>query len=73
MTNNLIADIGYVGSHGSHLPFVTDLNQVPENLLGPNDAASVRIRVPELTGYTTDGISNYHAFQAESRAASATV
>lgn len=63
---NLIVDVGYIGSHGSHLPFVTDLNQVPENRLSPND--SVFRPYPQfqgLNGYTTDGISNYHALQAE--------
>jgi hypothetical protein len=66
LTTNMLVDIGYIGSHGSHLAFVTDLNQVPQNLLGPNDASSRPY--PEfqgLNGYTTQGISNYHAFQAE--------
>jgi hypothetical protein len=58
-----MVDFGYVGSHQSHLPFVTDLNQVPENKLGPNDAAFRPYPFQTLSGYTTDGISNYHAFQ----------
>ncbi|MBV8140612.1 MAG: TonB-dependent receptor, partial [Verrucomicrobia bacterium] len=62
---NMFADIGYVGSHGAHLPWLTDLNQVPQNLLGPNDAA---LRpYPEfqsITGVTTASISNYDALQA---------
>jgi hypothetical protein len=66
LSNNLIVDFGYIGSHETHLPFTKDVNQVPENLLGPNDA---NLRpYPEfqsLNGYTTEGISNYHAFQAE--------
>lgn len=65
VTNNLLVDVGYIGSHQSHLPFVTDLNQVPASELAPNDSA---LRpYPEfqsLTGYTTGGYSNYHAFQA---------
>jgi Carboxypeptidase regulatory-like domain len=66
LSGNLMADIGYIGSSGSHLPFVTDVNQVPENLLAPNDAASRPYpEFQSLTGYTTAGISNYHAFQAE--------
>jgi hypothetical protein len=66
LTGNLIASIGYIGSHGSHLAFTTDLNQVPENLLGPNDAGSRPYsQFQSLTGYTTEGISNYHAFQAD--------
>ncbi|HSU30506.1 MAG TPA: TonB-dependent receptor [Bryobacteraceae bacterium] len=66
ITNNIIADIGYIGSHGSHLAFTTDVNQVPENKLAPNDAASRPYpEFQSLTGYTTEGISSYHAFQAE--------
>ena len=66
LSDNLIADIGYIGSHGSHLPFVTDLNQVPENLLSPNDSAFRPYpQFQSLNGYTTAGISNYQAFQAE--------
>jgi hypothetical protein len=66
LSNNLIVDLGYIGSHETHLPFTKDVNQVPENLLAPNDA---KFRpYPEfqsLNGYTTEGISNYHALQAE--------
>jgi hypothetical protein len=66
LTGDLIASVGYIGSHGSHLAFTTDLNQVPENLLGPNDAGSRPYsQFQSLTGYTTEGISNYHAFQAD--------
>ena len=43
----MMVDIGYIGSNQSHLPFVTDLNQVPENKLGPNDAAFRPYPVPE--------------------------
>jgi hypothetical protein len=65
LTNSMVADIGYIGSHGSHLAFVTDLNQVPENNLGPNDSASRRYpQFQGLNGYTTDGFSDYQAFQA---------
>ena len=66
ITGNMIVDVGYIGSHGSHLAFVTDLNQVPANKLGPNDAASRPYpQFQGLNGYTTQGISNYHALQAE--------
>jgi hypothetical protein len=66
LSGNFIADFGYIGSHGTHLPFVTDLNQVPENRLSPNDSAFRPYPVfQSLNGYTTDGISNYNAFQAE--------
>jgi hypothetical protein len=59
----MVFDIGYVGSNQSHLPFTTDLNQVPENLLGPNDAAFRPYKFQSVTGNTTDGIANYNAFQ----------
>ena len=65
ITANMIVDAGYIGSHGNHLPFLTDLNQVPEDLLGPNDVA-YRPYSPfqSITGVTTGAISNYDAFQA---------
>lgn len=66
LENNMIVEFGYIGSHETHLPFTKDVNQVPENRLAPNDA---QFRpYPEfqsLNGYTTEGISNYHAFQAQ--------
>jgi hypothetical protein len=66
LNESTLFDIGYIGSHESHLPFTTDVNQVPENLLSPNDAASRPYpEFQSLTGYTTQGISNYHALQAE--------
>jgi Carboxypeptidase regulatory-like domain len=66
LTGSMLFDIGYIGSHESHLPFTTDVNQVPESLLGPNDAGSRPYpEFQSLTGYTTQGISNYHALQAE--------
>jgi len=62
---NTMVEVGYVGSHQSHMPFVTDLNQVPENRLAPNDAAfRPYAEFQSLGGYTTEGLSNYHAFQA---------
>ena len=63
VTQSMVFDIGYVGSNQSHLPFTTDLNQVPENLLGPNDAAFRPYKFQSVTGNTTDGIANYNAFQ----------
>jgi hypothetical protein len=62
--SSMVVDLGYVGSNQSHLPFVTDLNQVPENRLGPNDAAFRPYSFQTVSGNTTAGIANYHAFQA---------
>ncbi len=61
----LVAEVAYVGSHGNHLAFNTDLNQVPENKLSPSDAQFRPYPFQSLTGYTTQGISNYNAFQAQ--------
>jgi hypothetical protein len=62
----MVADLAYIGSHGSHLAFVTDVNQVPESRLAPNDAAFRPYPVfQSLNGYTTAGISNYQALQGE--------
>jgi hypothetical protein len=64
LTGNMIVDIGYIGSHQSHLPFTKDVNQVPESKLAPNDAGSRPYPFQSLNGYTTQGISNYDALQA---------
>jgi len=65
LSQRLMVDFGYVGSHGNHLAFTKDVNQVPENKLAPNDAAFRPYPFQSLNGYTTEGISNYHALQAE--------
>jgi hypothetical protein len=66
VASNMVAEIAYIGSHGSHLAFITDLNQVPEKLLAPNDSGSRPYpQFQSVTGYTTEGISSYHAFQSQ--------
>jgi hypothetical protein len=37
LTNNLVASLAYVASHGHDLPFPVDINQVPVAHLQPND------------------------------------
>ncbi len=64
ISSSIVADVGYVGSNQSHLPFNTDLNQVPENRLGPNDAAFRPYPFQTISGVTTQGVANYHALQA---------
>ncbi len=65
LMQNLIAQIGYVGSHGGNLLFITDLNQVPVSQLGPNDAnARPYPQFQSISGYKPVGISNYHSLQA---------
>ncbi|MEO8596946.1 MAG: TonB-dependent receptor [Candidatus Solibacter sp.] len=63
VTQAMVADFGYVGSNQSHLPFTSDLNQVPESLLGPNSANFRPYKFQSVTGNTSAGIANYNAFQ----------
>jgi len=60
----MVLEVAYVGSRGTNLAFITDLNQVPEDKLGPNSARYRPYPFQSITGVTTDGISNYHALQA---------
>jgi Carboxypeptidase regulatory-like domain len=69
LTNNLVASLAYVASHGHNLPFPVDLNQVPEGALGPNDQLSRPY--PQFGTISTTGtvphenaISNYNSLQA---------
>jgi Carboxypeptidase regulatory-like domain len=60
-------EASYVGNLGDHLLFPRDLNQVPQNLLGPGNAQLNR-PFPQYQGITTlynDASSNYHAGQVE--------
>jgi hypothetical protein len=63
LTDDLVFDVGYIGSNQSHLAFTTDLNQVPEDKLGPNDAIFRPYPFQSVTGNQSSGIVNYHAFQ----------
>jgi len=66
VTGNMVVEASYVGSHESHLLFVTDLNQIPQNLLAPNDSG---LRpYPEyqsITGNQSSAVSSYDALQAQ--------
>lgn len=69
---DFVAEVAYVGNHGDHLNTNattngpgTDINQVPESALGPNDAASVPYPIfGQISGSTNTGVSNYNALQA---------
>ena len=64
-TGNLMAQVGYVGSHGTNLLYNNDANQIPVSQLGPNDAQYRPY--PEyqaISGFTTQATSVYHALQA---------
>jgi hypothetical protein len=67
ITNNLVASLAYVASHGHDLPFPVDINQIPENRLGPNDVALGFRPYPQygaIAQSTNNGISNYNSLQA---------
>jgi hypothetical protein len=62
---NMVAEIAYVASHASNLSFPVDINQVPEDKLGPNDSPS-ELPYPiyqSITGDTYNAISNYNSLQ----------
>jgi hypothetical protein len=63
---NTVAEIAYVASHAHNLSFPVDINQVPEDKLGPNDSPSA-LPYPvyqSISGDTFNGISNYNSLQA---------
>lgn len=69
ITANIVTEIAYVASHGADQPFATNLNQVPEGKLGPNDASGATNARPYpefqgISGYRLVGISNYNSLQA---------
>lgn len=70
---DMVAGLAYVGSHGYDLLFPVDINQVPENRLGPNDATGATNARPYPnfqgiggggSGGTNNSTSNYNSFQA---------
>ena len=66
---NMALDVAYVGSHGFDQYFPVDLNQIPEDKLGPNDASGPTNARPypnyqSIGGVHWVGISNYNALQA---------
>lgn len=66
LSANTMFEVAYVGSRGSNLLFSTDLNQIPVSQLGPGD--SIYRPYPQyqsIQGFTTQGLSNYHALQAQ--------
>jgi hypothetical protein len=64
LTGNMIAEIAYIGSRGTNLPYITDLNQVPESELGVDDS-SLRpySAYQSITGFNSKGVSNYNGFE----------
>jgi hypothetical protein len=65
ISNDMVFDLAYVGSHGHDLPFTVDINQVPENRLAPNDQQFRPFpQFGNVLGSTNNAISNYHSLQA---------
>lgn len=65
LRRNLIAELGYVASHGFNLSYPTDLNAVPQQYLSTND--SQYRPYPEyesISGSTNNAVSNYNSLQA---------
>jgi Carboxypeptidase regulatory-like domain len=63
---NMVAQLAYVASHAKNLSFPVDINQVPEDKLGPNDVPS-GLPYPvyqSIFGDTLNAISNYNSVQA---------
>ncbi|MGD0226040.1 MAG: TonB-dependent receptor [Terriglobia bacterium] len=66
---DIVLDAGYVFTRAVHLGFGRDIDQVPENLLGPGNAQLNR-PYPQYQGISAqlmDGYSSYHAFQLSVR------
>ena len=74
LPQQIVVNLSYVGSHGTHLSFPHDINQVPVSQLSPNDDPSGRPypQFEGISGDTYDAISNYNSLQlqAEKRLAS---
>lgn len=69
LNTSTMAEISYVASHGVHLSFPVDINQVPVGKLSPTDATGATNARPYpqyhgITGSTNNGISNYNSLQA---------
>ncbi|RRA49850.1 TonB-dependent receptor [Acidipila sp. EB88] len=63
---DFVADIAYVGNHGKNLNFPVDINQVPQNLLGPNDKQSEPYPIyNNISGSPNNAISNYNSLEAQ--------
>ncbi len=67
--SGLVLDAAYVGSKSVHLGFGTDINQVPQSLLGLSDPQSRR-PYPQYAGISSslfNGVSFYSSLQLSAR------
>lgn len=64
LQTNYAVQLSYVGNHGKHELFLTDLNQVPSTSLSANDAAfRPYTQYQSISGSTNNAISNYNSLQ----------
>jgi hypothetical protein len=66
---DFVAQLAYVGSHGSNLSFPTDINQVPQSKWSTNDSADRPFPQFQSMGgnpasSTNNAVSNYNSLQA---------
>ena len=61
------AEVSYVASHGSHLQFKGDINQVPASKLAVDDNPTGRPypQFQGISGSTFNAVSNYNSLQAQ--------
>jgi hypothetical protein len=65
LSGDLMAEVSYVGSHEKNLVFNMDKNQIPESKLAVSDVAFRPYpQYKNVTGITTQGLSDYHSLQA---------
>ena len=63
---DFVAEIAYIGNHGTNLNFPVDINQVPQSQLGPNDAGNVPYPLfGQIGGSPNNAVSNYNSLQAQ--------
>lgn len=64
---NYVADLAYVGNHGTNENFPVDINQIPESKLASNDYPNSEPYplYQNITGSTNNALSNYNALQAQ--------
>lgn len=65
LTRNMVAELGYVASHGFNLAYPTDLDAVSPQYFSSND--SQNRPYPEyqgISGSTNNAVSNYNSLQA---------
>jgi hypothetical protein len=63
LKTNLVAELGYVASHGYGLQYPTDLNAVPQSMLSSNDSRP-NGNFQSINGSSNNALSNYNSLQA---------